>query len=264
MIKQILEGLAEFTESYEKVTPDIVMLKFTVVNAFVVSEQDHWFLVDTGLESSCDFIMEVTSKLEGKPDYILLTHGHFDHVGSVKELSKTWDVKVYAHELEGPYLTAEKSYPKGQPDADEGLVAKMSAHFPERPIYIGDRLLVLPSEGTIPHFPEWRWIATPGHTPGHVSLFRQRDGVLIVGDAFTGTKQESLSDVLLQKERVKGPPAYFTPDWDSARESVKKLRDLHPKLALFSHGKPMEGEDLTHNLAYLANHFDEIARPHDK
>jgi glyoxylase-like metal-dependent hydrolase (beta-lactamase superfamily II) len=264
MIKQILEGLSDLTETAVKVRPDILMLKFTVVNAFIVCGRESWFLVDTGLESSYDFILETAEQLDGKPVHILLTHGHFDHTGSVRRLAETWDVPVYAHPLETPYLTGERSYPEGRPDADKGLVAKMSAHFPERPIDVGRRLSELPRDGFVPAFPEWRWIATPGHTPGHVSLFRRKDGILIVGDAFAGTKQESLLSVLTQEESVKGPPAYFTQDWDSAKQSVQKLWDLKPNLALFSHGNPKEGEDLSERLGYLASHFEEVARPGSK
>ena len=42
-----------------------------------------------------------------KPKAIVLTHGHFDHVGAVVDLVRKWDVPVYAHEAELPYLTAE-------------------------------------------------------------------------------------------------------------------------------------------------------------
>ena len=48
----------------------------------------------------------------------------------------------------------------------------------------------LPDDNSIPGFPEWKYIHTPGHTPGHVSLFREKDKVLIAGDAFVTTKSD--------------------------------------------------------------------------
>jgi glyoxylase-like metal-dependent hydrolase (beta-lactamase superfamily II) len=142
----------------------------------------------------------------------------------------------------------------------------MSRQLPERPNDGRSPAVCRTAAGWIrPSFsPEWRLYSTPGHTPGHVSLFRGKDGILIVGDAFAGTKQESLLSVLTQEESVKGPPAYFTQDWDSAKQSVQKLWDLKPNLALFSHGNPKEGEDLSERLGYLASHFDEVARPGSK
>lgn len=268
MIKEMLEGIAGLTESEEEAAPGIVMLKFTVVNAFVVenSEDNNWILVDTGLENSDNFILKTIKNRFGentKPLYILLTHGHFDHVGSVKKLMEYWNVPVYANERELPYLTGEKDYPEGNTQADEGLIAKMSAHFPNQTINLKGAIHPLPADGTIPGMPEWNWIATPGHTEGHISLYRKKDGVLIVGDAFTNTKQESFFSVLTQKEQIKGPPAYFTFDWRAAKESVIKLKNLHPSLALTSHGNPLVGENLKNQLDYLADNFDSLSIPEE-
>lgn len=271
MVEQILEVLAGLTESAEEVKPDIFLLKFRVVNACTIensnSNPPQWVLVDTGLDTSEKFIIEKMQERFGrknKPMYILLTHGHFDHTGSVKSLSNYWDVPVYASKEEFPYLTGDRDYPPGNPDADEGLVAKMSAHFPNQAIDISERLLPLPDDGSAPQMPDWKWVATPGHTKGHICLYREKDGVLIAGDAFTSTKQESLINVLVQKDKIKGPPAYFTQDWEDAKSSVVKLRDLHPSLAILSHGNPIGGEELQEHLNYLAEHFDEMAVPQDK
>jgi glyoxylase-like metal-dependent hydrolase (beta-lactamase superfamily II) len=107
----------------------------------------------------------------------------------------------------------------------------------------------------------WRWIHTPGHTAGHVSLFRDEDRVLIAGDAFVTTQQESLYAVMQQKEVVQGPPAYFTPDWVSARRSVEALAALDPAIAATGHGTPMQGAELKQGLADLIANFDEVAVP---
>jgi glyoxylase-like metal-dependent hydrolase (beta-lactamase superfamily II) len=67
--------------------------------------------------------------------------------------------------------------------------------------------------------------------------------------------------VVTQREEISGPPKYLTTDWEAAEESVKRLRDLHPYLAIPSHGKPMQGEELAKHLALLVRHFKEIAKP---
>lgn len=83
------------TESSLQVTPDILVLQFRVVNAYIVSylenNSDKWVLVDTGLENSAEFIIKCAIKKFGensKPEAMILTHGHFDHVDFVKKLSK--------------------------------------------------------------------------------------------------------------------------------------------------------------------------------
>jgi glyoxylase-like metal-dependent hydrolase (beta-lactamase superfamily II) len=104
-------------------------------------------------------------------------------------------------------------------------------------------------------------IETPGHSPGHVSLFRDGDRTLIAGDAFVTTKQESLMAVLTQRQEVHGPPSYFTPDWESAEVSVRRLADLDPEVAACGHGIPMQGEELRRGLRHLANNFRAVAVP---
>jgi glyoxylase-like metal-dependent hydrolase (beta-lactamase superfamily II) len=268
MGNKIVEWLSKMTTSSHEVLPDILLMSFTIVNAFLVGDPNDkkggWVLVDTGLENSADFIIESANKRFGedsKPSVIILTHGHFDHVGSVKKLSEYWDVPVYAHQLEMPYITGKKDYPVPDPTVDEGMVAKMSPTFPHTRIDINSRVVELPNDGSIPSLPGWIWIHTPGHAEGHISLFREKDRVLIVGDAFSTTKQESLLSVITQDEQISGPPKYLTTDWAAAKKSVKTLMDLSPSLAIASHGKPMEGEDLSKHLEMIVRNFDEIAKP---
>jgi glyoxylase-like metal-dependent hydrolase (beta-lactamase superfamily II) len=109
--------------------------------------------------------------------------------------------------------------------------------------------------------PGWRAIHTPGHSPGHISLYREADGLLIAGDAFVTTKQESAIGALLKPQVVHRPPAYFTPDWQSARRSVETLAALHPAIAATGHGVPMQGAELDQQLQALARDFDHLAVP---
>lgn len=268
MGNKLVEGLSKMTTSSQETARDILLLEFTVVNACIVGDSNNngeWVLVDTGLENSADYILECAENRFGqnsRPKAIILTHGHFDHVGSVIKLSRHWDVPVYIHHLEIPYITGKKDYPLADPSVDEGMVAKMSPTFPHTSIDIGHHAVALPSDGSVPGMSaDWKWIHTPGHTEGHIALFREKDGVLIAGDAFTTVKQESLLSVITQKEQISGPPKYLTVDWQMAQDSVKRLRDLKPELAIPSHGQPMKGKELARHLDMLVTNFDEIAKP---
>ena len=264
MINEIIKGISKLTSSSQDPTPDITLLKFTIVNACLVGDRNGWVLVDAGLENSADFIVNAALEKFGSnkpPQAIILTHGHFDHVGSVIQLAELWDVPVYAHQLEIPYITGKKDYPLADPDADEGLVAKISPSFPHRAINLGYRAVALPEDGRIPGMKGWRWIHTPGHTEGHVCFNRDLDRTLIVGDAFTTVKQESSLSVLSQNEDIKGPPAYFTTDWDTAGKSIGKIRALRPELAIPSHGMPMKDDKLARHLDMLFLHFEGISVP---
>ncbi|WP_341357541.1 MBL fold metallo-hydrolase [Rossellomorea sp. y25] len=223
-----------------------------------------WVLIDCGMPHSKQKIMEAAEERfghRGKPQAIVLTHGHFDHVGSLEPLLEEWDVPVYAHEREIPYLNGERNYPKGDPTVDGGLVSELSPFYPHHGIDVSDRLHVLPESGEVPFMQGWKWVHTPGHTPGHISLYRELDGVLIVGDAFVTVKQESLYRVVLQTKEISGPPRYFTMDWKAAKESVATLSNLNPKVAVTGHGEAMAGKELEGALRKLVEQFDEIALP---
>src|SRR5699024_5902991 len=92
-----------------------------------------WVMIDTGMPKPGLHLAKVAEERFGKdnpPQAIILTHGHFDHVGAVVDLVKYWDSPVYAHEKELPYLTGEESYPQPDGTVEGGLIATMSPIFP--------------------------------------------------------------------------------------------------------------------------------------
>jgi glyoxylase-like metal-dependent hydrolase (beta-lactamase superfamily II) len=249
-----------------EVLPDLYQYTVQIVNViFYGNPYDNQFvLIDAGMPKSSEKIIEAAKERFGensRPKAIILTHGHFDHVGAVIELSEYWDVPVYAHKLELPYLNGMEDYQAPDPSVDGGMVAKMSPVFPKKGIDITARLHELPADGSVPYMPDFEWIHTPGHTKGHVSLYRNKDKALIAGDAFVTVKQDSLYNVMTQEKNIYGPPRYFTPDWEAAKASVEKLASVSPEAAITGHGQPMMGQELKDELSKLANNFDEIAKP---
>ncbi len=252
----------------EELSADVFMYTNQVVNLFFVEipgPEKKWVMVDTGMPKSAETLRDLVELRYGegsKPEAIILTHGHFDHVGAVEELVELWNVPVYAHPLELPYLTGKQNYPEPDSTVEGGMVAKLSSMmFPNEAINLGNKVTVLPEDHSVPFLPEWKWIHTPGHAPGHISLFRETDGMLLVGDAFVTVKQESLYKVLVQEQEISGPPRYLTTDWRQAWESVKKLQALNPSVAATGHGAPMAGELLKTSLDKLVQEFETIAIP---
>lgn len=248
------------------VAPGVWGRKDTFVNYYIIQDQTSrsWALVDAGLKWSASAIRKMAKEIFGegsRPSAIILTHGHFDHVGAVRSLAEGWGVPVYAHELELPYLTGKSSYPPPDPSVGGGMMASVSFLYPRGPINLGNDIQKLPSDNTIPGFPEWKFIHTPGHTPGHISLFRESDKVLIAGDAFVTTKAESAIYALTHMNHLSGPPKYFTCNWASAKLSVIKLAALDPDTIATGHGKPMRGEEMRLELNNLSRHFDRLAVP---
>ena len=252
------------TSSAEAVTPDLLRLRHLFVNLYLFGTRDSWVLIDGGLKGAGDLIVAAAEERFGKgtrPEAVVLTHGHFDHIGAFPALFERWDVPLYAHPLEIPHLTGLMDYPPPDPTVGKGAMALMSFAYPNKAADFGERVRPLPEDGAVPGMPGWRWIHTPGHTAGHVSFFREADRCLIAGDAFVTVKQESLYAVATQTPEVQGPPAYFTPEWGLARDSVQRLAALRPAIAATGHGPVMTGEDLTLGLQRLVAGFDDIAVP---
>lgn len=83
----------------------------------------------------------------------------------------------------------------------------------------------------------------------------------IFGNAFCTTKPESFFETALaQQPELHGPPAYFTSDWNRARESVQQLATLVAP----GHGKPLSGQNVAEALRTLATNFNAVSVPENR
>lgn len=252
-----LSGTAEEGQVFE-LAKDVLRVGNGLVNAYMVGPSDDWVLVDTGLPGLGRLIRRAARRRFGaraKPAAIVLTHGHFDHSGNVDALADQWGVPVYAHALELSYLAGRSVYPPQDPTVG-GAMALLSRAFPRgghRPV----TTRVLPLGDQLPAMGEWRWIHTPGHTPGHVSLFRDRDHLLLAGDALVTMDLDSWLGQVLRKPELCNPPAPLTFDWESAAESVRQIAALAPHAIGAGHGLPVAGK----TVAAAVNRFALRFRP---
>lgn len=262
---------AERDDQVREIAPDVAYKQLAIVNVMFVglpqAGDGGWVLIDAGLFGSAAAIRSAARARfggDGRPSAIVMTHGHFDHVGSLATLARDWDVPVYAHPAELPFLNGTESYPPADPNVGGGLMARLSPLFPTSPVDVGQWLRALPPDGSVPPLAEWRAVHTPGHAPGHISLWRARDRLLIAGDAVVTTQQESVYAAITQEPQMHGPPMYFTPDWASAKRSVAALAALEPDLVITGHGAAMQGPELRAALHRLAEQFDDIAVPENR
>ncbi len=207
-------------------------------------------LVDAGLPGQAAAIEE-RLRWHGVPltalRRIILTHQDLDHIGSAQALADASGAEVMAHAADAPYIRGDRrpikldprryeERLKGQPKSEREAVMRIVADPPRVPV---DRLLddgaKLPWHGGIVV------IHTPGHTPGHVSLYLAASRVLIAGDAL-----RSENGVLV------GPNPGATPDLPEATRSLRKLVALAIDGVICYHGGPA-GPDAAERLRALAS-----------
>jgi len=152
----------------DAIAPGLEGLRIVFVNVFGIrNADDSWTLIDAGIPGSTSRILHwAEERFASAPNAIVLTHGHFDHVGAADELSKEWGVPIYAHPLEFPYLTGEKEYPAPNVGAGGGLMSLLSPIYPRGPIDVSGRLKALPALAgnlSVAELPSWQLLQTPGN-----------------------------------------------------------------------------------------------------
>ena len=245
------------TKLITRIAPDVGWLPISFANVYFIGRPGgKWILVDAGLPGRARDIIEAAEARFGagsRPEAIILTHGHADHVGSALALAETWDVSVYAHRLELPFLNGKSLYPPADPTVG-GAIGFLSRFFPSHSHDLGDQVHQL-QPGKLPGVTGWKWIATPGHSPGHISLFRPSDRVLLAGDAFATMNMDSWSGLLTGKQKLARAASPFTIDWQAAQSSVRELAGLHPNVVGCGHGIPMCDASLPERMEAFAEKF---------
>ncbi|MEY7850724.1 MBL fold metallo-hydrolase [Natrarchaeobius sp. A-rgal3] len=144
---------------------------------------------------------------------VVLTHHDADHAGALATLLERTDAVVAAHRAETPFVTGERDPLKGSEDDDR--YPPVSVDFE---LAGGVRIPTLAGPMEV--------LETPGHTPGHVSIYFPEGELLVAGDALVADGDESLS----------GPKPEYTPEMDRALESVADLAELEIEHTICHHG----------------------------
>lgn len=222
------------------------------IHPALIWDDEEVVLVDTGIPGQLEGIRNAMNKAGvpfSKLSKVILTHQDIDHLGSLPEIltAAGHKIEVLAHGAEKPYIEGDKRLIKMNPER----IAKMLEVLPEEqrqkiqtlfgtPItakvdkIIGDGE-VLPYCGGI------TVIYTPGHTPGHVSLYHHQSKTLITGDALVG-----------EADGIKGPVPQNTPDMETALQSIKKFTKYDIENVICFHGGVFK-ENVNQQLAELAN-----------
>jgi glyoxylase-like metal-dependent hydrolase (beta-lactamase superfamily II) len=238
-----------------RIAPDVGLLPVSFANVYFLGRPGgKWMLVDTGFPGGAREILAAAEARFGsgsRPEAIVLTHGHIDHSGNARVLADEWDTPIYAHRLESPFLSGMSAYPPPDPTVG-GALAFLSRFLPRQSQDFGGRLRELQAD-KVPGAPGWRWLLTPGHSPGHICLFRESDRILLTGDVLLTVNMDSWTALMTRKCELARPPTPFTIDWSAARASLKELAGLRPNVIGAGHGIPISDSDLPERLEHFAN-----------
>jgi glyoxylase-like metal-dependent hydrolase (beta-lactamase superfamily II) len=198
-----------------------------IMNVSVIVDRTHGLtLVDTGLPNQADLIERLIAA-EGlslaEIKQIVLTHQDLDHVGSLHPLKQRTGANVVAYVDEVPYIDGTLpiiKYPSAERQAQNPGMTELLKHYHptpvDQPVQDGERLPL--SAGAIV-------IATPGHTPGHMSLYFPKTKTLLAGDS-----------LMAENGILTGPMPGATPNMELAMQSVKKFLDFDIETIVCYHG----------------------------
>jgi hydroxyacylglutathione hydrolase len=181
-------------------------------------------LIDAGMPGKADKIITALAQIGVQPlrvKRIILTHHHWDHVGSLWELKKRTGAEIIAHSRDADYINGKR--PRRAPRRLAGRVMysmmglvgarNVSNVDVDRHVNDGDTIGTF----TVVH--------TPGHTPGHICLLR--GDLLFSGDLLLATSPA-----------FRETPHIFTADVPTSRSSIRKVAGLEFQSILSSHSPP--------------------------
>ena len=212
-------------------------------NVYLIRSRASWTLVDAGWFGSEQKIKAAAESVFGqaRPASIVLTHLHPDHSGATATLAEGWEQPAYVHPDELPLAAG---YQQAYAIPLDRWLMPMIRRLPKKTqtkIAAGSDLTAVVQaidlSAGIPGLPKWEAIHSPGHTPGHISLYRREDGVLIAGDAVVTVDLNSLLGLLTGRQGVFGPPHYSTWDEAAAQRSIAALAGLEPQVLATGHGR---------------------------
>jgi glyoxylase-like metal-dependent hydrolase (beta-lactamase superfamily II) len=199
------------------------------INTYLVGD----VLVDAGTRHD---VKKLKRMLRGQePAVHALTHVHPDHQGATHALCETYGIDLRAPDGEAEFMEAGEI--PGSAGSIPARFMRAVAAGPAHPVAKG-----LKAGDDVGGF---KVVSSPGHSPDHISLWRESDGVLIAGDAFRNMSY------LTYGPKIALPFDGFSIDPEQVKVSAQQLVNLRPKLVAFGHGSPVKGEKFLAGMAKL-------------
>ena len=207
-----------------------------VIHPVVLKDEVNMVLVDCGYTG---FLPEIEKAMEEKNlnctdlTHVFITHQDHDHMGALAALKEKYPgVTIVASRVEAPYISGQqKSLRLAQAEAMQPLLPDDQKEFGLAFCNILKNVQLAMPELLVKDGDSLDWcggctvISTPGHTPGHISLYVNQEDILITGDA-----------AALENGELTVANPQFTLDLDQAERSLEKIKVLGAKKIICYHG----------------------------
>jgi glyoxylase-like metal-dependent hydrolase (beta-lactamase superfamily II) len=210
-----------------EISPNVHLIPRIVANPYLLIEPDGLTLIDAGLPGSHKKILAYMAGLGYAPKglkRIIITHADFDHVGGLAALKAATGARVFAHSIEAEAIAARRS---SRPLKPRNIFLKLffgltAGLFKPAPVKVDEFLTEGQSFGVLGGL---RVLETPGHTPGHISLYAPNIGILFCGDS-----------IVSEKDGLRGSTGANNWDQEKSDASVRKQAALGAHIVCSGHG----------------------------
>ncbi len=207
--------------------PKVHLVPNIIANPYLIIDPDGLTLIDTGIPGSSKKILQYISERGFSAKdlvRIIITHSDVDHIGGLAALQRASGARVYASAIEAAAIA------KGEPSrrirpARPGrrlFMAVVGRFFKARPVQVDE---ILREGQKLDVLGGLEVLETPGHTPGHISLFSPSTGILFVGDS-----------IVSRDTGLAGSLPANTWDQVKATESVRRQAVLGAQVICSGHG----------------------------
>ncbi|MDM5188884.1 MBL fold metallo-hydrolase [Bacillus sp. DX4.1] len=220
-----------------KISNGLAMLELQiqgfVLNPTLIWDEETAILIDTGMPGQLEQIRSVMNDA-GVPfdrlQAVIVTHQDLDHIGSLPEIQaeSNHPIEVYAHELDKPYIEGVLHLMKTDPNQmsnEQWMALPKPMQFLYKNPPTAKVNQTLEDGQKLPFCGGIQVVFTPGHAPGHISLYIENSKTLIAGDA-----------MICVDGNLRGPVPQTTPDMETAFHSLKKFLELDIETVICYHG----------------------------
>jgi hydroxyacylglutathione hydrolase len=211
-----------------------IVLNLGFVNAYLLSVQDGYILIDSGMPFQWATLESDLRKAGALPDRLklaVITHGDIDHTGGCANLQKKYKVPIAIHPGDREQVETGKRLVResgGRMGKLLTAASRMAGNLQKRAPMVAYEIfqpdvLLADGQSLAPYGLDATVLHLPGHTPGSIAILTA-DGALFVGDTLANRGGSYM------------PP--FIQDRNNLRASIERLKGLHATTIYPGHGKP--------------------------